>query len=254
MLAHGITMPEVYEGAVLAPEARFEVYDTHVTVVPEDRDPWQVPLGTLTGVREEPEPPGITCNTRGPNDARRLDGSVMRACNDHRAARRAAAHAGRADGRGWLTGGARPTEVRDYTGCSSGPARRSGCRAPARCSAAIADPRIGRSCSIRPRVLVRRPLPATGGVPAQPVGAGTVLEMLRPVRGHVCSGEDDVVNRDPSSIFVEHHSRSEEHAVITSTILIDWRCEARARRFRSAIVGESFTTSAERCDGAVGSR
>jgi hypothetical protein len=37
MLAHGVTMPDVYDGAVLAPDARpaeLQVYDTHVTVVP----------------------------------------------------------------------------------------------------------------------------------------------------------------------------------------------------------------------------
>ena len=63
MLAHGITTPDVYEGAVLAPEVRpaeLQVYDTHVTVVPEDDDPWQVPLGAVTSISEDSEPPGFT--------------------------------------------------------------------------------------------------------------------------------------------------------------------------------------------------
>jgi hypothetical protein len=63
LLAHGITLPEVFPGAVLdsgTPRAaELQVYDTHITVVPESGDPWQVPLGALSAVRGADDPPGV---------------------------------------------------------------------------------------------------------------------------------------------------------------------------------------------------
>jgi hypothetical protein len=54
LLAHGLTTPEVFDGAVLdEPDpgrAGIHVYDTHVTIVPEKGLPWQVPFGALTGL------------------------------------------------------------------------------------------------------------------------------------------------------------------------------------------------------------
>jgi hypothetical protein len=64
MLAHGISMPEVFRGALLgaggARSAEFQIYDTHVTLVPEDGDPLQVPLGALSGLTVSDEPPSVT--------------------------------------------------------------------------------------------------------------------------------------------------------------------------------------------------
>lgn len=63
ILAHGIVMPEVFPGALLdgrmARAADFQVYDTHVTIVPEDADPFQIPLGALTGVAVSDDPPSV---------------------------------------------------------------------------------------------------------------------------------------------------------------------------------------------------
>lgn len=63
LLAHGITPPETFHGAVLdgatRQPAEFQVYDTHVTVVPEDGDPWQLPLGAITAVRVWDDPPAV---------------------------------------------------------------------------------------------------------------------------------------------------------------------------------------------------
>jgi len=63
LLAHGIAMPETFPGALLgggAPRpAEFQVYDTHVTVVPADADPFQVPHGALSGVSAAEEPPAV---------------------------------------------------------------------------------------------------------------------------------------------------------------------------------------------------
>jgi hypothetical protein len=67
LLAHGITMPEVFPGAVLSDggprTADFQLYDTHVTVVPADADPWQVPLGSVTRLRSQDDPPAVVLET-----------------------------------------------------------------------------------------------------------------------------------------------------------------------------------------------
>jgi hypothetical protein len=67
MLAHGVAMPEVFPGALLegaAPSpADLQVYDTHVTIVPAIGDPFQVPLGALTDVAVEEDPPAVALVT-----------------------------------------------------------------------------------------------------------------------------------------------------------------------------------------------
>lgn len=63
LLAHGVTMPETFVGALLGAgtvrPAALEVYDTHVTIVPEDADPFQLPLGGLTQVSTGEDPPSV---------------------------------------------------------------------------------------------------------------------------------------------------------------------------------------------------
>ena len=67
LLAHGITSPEVFSGAVLGSTplcpAEIQVFNTHVTVVPHDGDPWQVPLGALTAVTTQEDPVGVALKT-----------------------------------------------------------------------------------------------------------------------------------------------------------------------------------------------
>jgi len=79
LLAHGIAMPEVYAGALLdgraARPAEFQLYDTHVTIVPDDADPFQLPLGALTGVGTAEDPPAVVFET-GP--ARTVAGQLGR--------------------------------------------------------------------------------------------------------------------------------------------------------------------------------
>ncbi len=69
LLAHGIEMPELFQGALLdgktARAADFQVYATHVTVVPRDADPFQVPLGALTGVTVSDDPPSVALEAAG---------------------------------------------------------------------------------------------------------------------------------------------------------------------------------------------
>jgi hypothetical protein len=63
LLAHGVTMPERFAGAVLQGGAvrlaEVMVFDTHVTIVPEDADPFQLPLGALTEVSTGEDPPSV---------------------------------------------------------------------------------------------------------------------------------------------------------------------------------------------------
>jgi hypothetical protein len=63
LLAHGVTMPETYAGALLGADpvrpAELQVYDTHVTIVPQDADPFQLPLGALTQVSAAEDPPRV---------------------------------------------------------------------------------------------------------------------------------------------------------------------------------------------------
>lgn len=63
LLAHGVEMPAVFSGAVLGGAAQLpaeiQLYETHVTVVPADGDPWQIPLGAITVVRFQSEPPAV---------------------------------------------------------------------------------------------------------------------------------------------------------------------------------------------------
>ena len=48
----------------MAPPAEIQVYDTHVTIVPADGDPWQIPLGALTAIERQAEPPGVVFQAR----------------------------------------------------------------------------------------------------------------------------------------------------------------------------------------------
>jgi hypothetical protein len=67
LLAHGVALPAVFLGAILgegsARPVECQVYDTHVTLVPQDGDPWQVPFGALTGVEMTDEPPATVLVT-----------------------------------------------------------------------------------------------------------------------------------------------------------------------------------------------
>ena len=254
MLAHGITMPDVYEGAVLAPDVRpgqFQVYDTHVTVVPGDHDPWQVPLGAVTSVREEREPPSITLVTHASLTTIGQLGRQRDACRTaiierHDAQRQLLAELtgdpGFSDG--W---GLRPTEVRDFAGLVerfTAPERAS-C-AQTLLSAATADPRIGFVQLLDPD---REGLQSTAPLPSNwavfllvPLGAATVLEMLAgpSAATYVFRDEIDAVNRD---LQLLHFRRAplalgEEQAAITvdNPHRLALRKLEPLKRLRSAIV------------------
>jgi hypothetical protein len=79
LLAHGITSPDVFSGALLGSgtphPAELQVYNTHVTLVPQAGDPWQVPLGALTAVQIQEDPPGVLLKTEA---ARTVVGQLAR--------------------------------------------------------------------------------------------------------------------------------------------------------------------------------
>jgi hypothetical protein len=73
LLAHGIEPPVVFPGAVLGDSSAMpvdcQVYATHVTFVPIEGDPWQIPHGAVTALELPDEPPGVdfvTPNGRTP--------------------------------------------------------------------------------------------------------------------------------------------------------------------------------------------
>ena len=267
MLAHGITKPLVYEGAVLAPEVRpaeLQVYDTHVTVVPEDDDPSQVPLGALTGVREEPEPPGLTLVTpAGLTTLGRLGrqrDACLAAIIERRDAQRhmlaeLTGEAGFSDG--W---GLRPTEVRDFTGLVErfcAPERLSCARTLL--DAATAEPRIGFVQLLDPDhegLQSAAPLPSNwAAFLLVPVGAGTVLEMLAgpPAATYVFRADVDAVNRDLQLLHFRRAplALSEEQARITvdNPHRLALRKLEPLKRLRSAIVARMIHN--ERWTGAT---
>ncbi|MBV6522879.1 MAG: hypothetical protein MNPFHGCM_03029 [Gemmatimonadaceae bacterium] len=87
LLAHGITMPEVFAGAIVSDAGRpgcdVQVYDTHLTIVPSVGDPWQMPFGTLSSIQTQHDPPAIVLSD-GP--ARVSLGQFGRALDSCRAA------------------------------------------------------------------------------------------------------------------------------------------------------------------------
>jgi hypothetical protein len=66
MLAHGVSLPTTFPGITLGRDPQpveCQVYDTHVTIVPVENDPFQIPLGALTEVAVEEDPPSVALST-----------------------------------------------------------------------------------------------------------------------------------------------------------------------------------------------
>jgi hypothetical protein len=87
LLAHGTAMPEVFSGAIPGDGAprpvECHLFDTHLTLVPAEGDPWQLPLGALTGVELQDDPPAVMLTTSGGGT---LVGQLARRRNEfHRA-------------------------------------------------------------------------------------------------------------------------------------------------------------------------
>lgn len=67
LLAHAPALPGVFEGALLSPApadpVELQVYSTHITIVPANADPWQIPLGVLLDVAVSDDPPSVVLVT-----------------------------------------------------------------------------------------------------------------------------------------------------------------------------------------------
>lgn len=63
LLAHAPAPPEVFSGTLLqsaaAEPVELLVFATHLTIVPDAGDPWQIPLGALDDVSLVEDPPGV---------------------------------------------------------------------------------------------------------------------------------------------------------------------------------------------------
>jgi hypothetical protein len=211
MLAHGITTPETFSGALLRRSgnqaAEFQIYDTHITVVPDDRDPWQIPLGALTNVTPVDDPPAFMLESDAGlttiGQLGRKRDECGRAITDRRDAQQQlleeiSGQPGFADGRGVRQGAIRDfaTLLRRY--CSS---ERATC-ANTLLEAATAEPRLGFVQLLDPDregLLSPMLLPANwASFLLVPAGEFTVLEILAGVSAatYVFRADIEIVSRD----------------------------------------------------------
>jgi hypothetical protein len=212
VLAHGITMPVVFPGALLSRDGRhdaadFHVFDTHVTIVPRDDDPWQLPVGALRSVAVQDEPPAVVLATVDGSTTFSQLGRQRDACDAAIVERREAQRRLLVE----LTGlqcfsdgwGATKSDVAGFDRFVErfAAAERLPC-ARAILAATTAAPRIGFVQLLDPD---RDRLQSAAGVPEQwavfllaPVGSLTVLEILAgpPAATYLFRGAIESVNRD----------------------------------------------------------
>jgi hypothetical protein len=223
LLAHGIALPTVFEGAVLeggtARAAACQVYPTHVTIVPADGDPWQLPLGALTAVERQDEPPAVVLQSR--NGDRTSVGRLARKRDEfyHAVAEQRDAQAellgaftgsrSFADGLGVARG-----QVADFDGLArswSAPTRAEGAAALI-ALARGAEPRIGLVQLLDPDAAS---VEAAAALPAHwasfllvPTGAVTVLEILAGpgAATYVFDAPIEAVNQDLQALHFRRHA------------------------------------------------
>ncbi len=223
LLAHGITSPEQFEGAVLANgtarAAACQVYQTHVTFVPAEGDPWQLPLGALNAVERQDEPPSVVFQARNGEQtavgrlARRRD-EFHRAVMAQRDAQGEllAAFTGSsafADGLGVARG-----QIAEFDAMVkrwSAPARAAGAAALIELARG-AEPRLGLVQLLDPDT---DSLEAPIALPVHwasfllvPIGSLTVLEILAgpSAATYVFGAPIDVVNQDLQALHFRRHA------------------------------------------------
>ena len=212
LLAHGITMPELFSGVLLgaAPPQPTEIqlYDTHVTFVPEGSDPFQVPLGALTGVTAADDPPSVVLEGGG---RRTVAGQLGRKRDAFQAA---VSERGEAQGRvlsgltgvtGFADGLALPrSQVRGF----DAPLARAASPGRAECAAALlaaakgGEPRLGFVQLLDPDAESAQPavpLPENwASFLLVPAGKLVALEILAgpAAATYVFAGDAEAINRD----------------------------------------------------------
>ena len=211
LLAHGITRPRTFDGAVLSDgqqsPTQLQLYDTHLTVVPQGDDPWQLPFGALTDLRSQPSPPALVLETpEGLTTvgqlARQREACEAEICERRDRQRRTLAEltgqAGFADGLGVPR-----SRIRGYDVVSTqftAPERLTGSRTLL--DRATAEPRFGFVQLLDPegeRLRCPAQLPDNWAVfLLVPYGALTVLELLAgpAAATYAFRADIDTVNRD----------------------------------------------------------
>jgi hypothetical protein len=213
LLAHGITMPEVFTGALLVDSgqhpAELHVFDTHVTIVPRDDDPWQIPLGAICTIGEQANPPGVRIETTRSLTTIGQLGRRREACQASIVERMEAQRQLLADvtgvsgfSDGWGQGRT-STEIAGFDGLFErfAASERKSC-GETLLAMATADPRIGFVQLLDPEPAG---LPAASTLPSNwatfllvPVAGVTVLEIVAgpAAATYVFRGEIDAVNAD----------------------------------------------------------
>jgi hypothetical protein len=232
LLAHGITMPEVFSGALLEPGGRraaeLQVYETHVTIVPEEGDPWQLPLGALSAIRAQDGPPGIVLESAASTTVLGMLGRLREACHAAIVERRESQRRfleeltgtpGFSDGQGVARSIVKGFD--ELMARFTVPARAAGCAELL--ATASADPRIGFVQLLDPggeRLASPEALPEDwAAFLLVPAGARTVLEILAgpSAATYVFRGEIDALNRDLQMLHFRRAplALTAEQAVVT---------------------------------------
>ena len=263
LLAHGITRPECFSGAALADGAQhsadIHVFDTHVTIVPADGDPWQLPLGAIMAIEERRDPPGVILETRTGSVVVGQLARQREACQTAIVERRGAqlrllaelaGQAGFSDG--WSLS---RSDVRDFDTMVdrfTAPTRTSS--ATALLNAAAGQPRIGFVQLLDPdaeRLAGSAALPENwAAFLLVPVGSAIAMEMLAgpAAATYLFRGGIDAVNRD---LQLMHFRRAplaltDEQAEVTPTNphRLALRRLEPLKRLRSMMVGRLIHNSA----------
>lgn len=233
LLAHAPTAPEVFDAAQLTPggtaAVELQVYSTHLTIVPADADPWQVPLGAIGEVAVSEQPPAVVVRAGG--DAWTF-GQLARRRDEFRRSLAGAREAqsqllerltgsrvfsdGLGIARNALTGF--DSLLRNF----SAPERLEGAQAIlARCSGG--EPRLGFVQLLDPDagyLAARNPLPAGwASFLLAPVGKRVVLEILAgpSAATYVFEGDLGTINRDLQALHFRRAALAlrEEEAQVT---------------------------------------
>ncbi len=233
LLAHGVVPPTVFAGEwgheSGSDRVEIQVYPTHVTIVPSNEDPVQIPMGGLVSIDSVENPPGIALSGSGLHvELSRLSrhrDAFIRAVTAARdlQAQTLAAYTGRdvfADGQGVARASLDGFEYLLDRSCS--PERLDGAKKLLALSAG-GEPRLGYAQLLDPdseTVQARAPLPENwASFLLVPVGPRVVLEILAgpSAATYVFEGDIADINRDLQQLHFRRAqlALSEAQAAIT---------------------------------------
>lgn len=236
LLAHGVTMPELFEGswtdgAGAAHATELQVYDTHVTLAPAGADPFHVPFGAVRSVSAAADPYGVLVDaSNGPLQLGRL-GRRRDACLDAmqtrldahaRALREVTGQEGFADGLGVPRG--RVRDFDDLVAKFTAPSR-SSCVAALLAACSGDEPRLGFVQLLDPEgeaLVPPTPLPEPwGAFLLVPLGDLTALEVVAgpAAATYVFRAPTDAVNRDLQALHFRRAplALTDQQAALTLT-------------------------------------